>query len=400
MLAANYGNLTFSNFAKVLPSSGTIGVAGTFTPGAGSGHTITGSTFDFNGAGAQTVPAFSYNNLTISGSRGGAAVTLASGTINVAGAFNAIATSYTLGVTGNTLAFNGTTAQSIGGVAALTLNNLTINNSAGTALNVDATVNGALTLTNGALTTGTKIVSVGPAGTASRTNGLVDGTVRKQFSAAGSFTYPVGAGGGYSPVAATVTAGSGTLSVKANTGTAPSSPALDPARMLQRYWTTSGSGVTANLTFNYLNGDIPGTSTEASYDIFRIASAGYPNRFAPNGSSVVLNAAGNSFTVNGVQFFADWTAGDPLAPTAAQAAIGGRVLSADGAGIGRAMVVVTDQAGNRVSAVTNTFGHYRIEGLATGETYVVTVTSKGYSFAARSVTLSEDVASLDFVAGP
>jgi len=48
--------LTFSAFTKVLPASGTIGIAGTFNPnGVTSGHTITGSTIDFNGTVAQAV---------------------------------------------------------------------------------------------------------------------------------------------------------------------------------------------------------------------------------------------------------------------------------------------------------------------------------------------------------
>ena len=36
-------------------------MAGTFTPGTNS-YTVTGSTVDFNSAGAQTIPAFGYNN--------------------------------------------------------------------------------------------------------------------------------------------------------------------------------------------------------------------------------------------------------------------------------------------------------------------------------------------------
>jgi hypothetical protein len=68
-----------------LPNSGIIGIAGTFAPGSATGHTISGSTFDFNGTGAQTVPAFSYNNLTNSAARDGATVTLASGNINIGG---------------------------------------------------------------------------------------------------------------------------------------------------------------------------------------------------------------------------------------------------------------------------------------------------------------------------
>lgn len=69
VLAANYGNLTFSNFNKNLPS-GTVGIAGVFTPGTATGHTVTGSTVIFNG-GAQNIPSFNgttgYNHLSTAG---------------------------------------------------------------------------------------------------------------------------------------------------------------------------------------------------------------------------------------------------------------------------------------------------------------------------------------------
>ncbi len=114
--AFNYGNLTFSNFNKVLEPTGTIGISGVFTPGTATGHTIAGSTINFNGTGAQTVPAFNYNNLTISGARGANNVTLANGgTVGVAGIFNPIATfaggNYV--ITNNTVDFNGSGPQTI-----------------------------------------------------------------------------------------------------------------------------------------------------------------------------------------------------------------------------------------------------------------------------------------------
>src|SRR5207253_11475385 len=107
-----------SNFNKTLASSGTIGIAGTFTPGTATGHTVTGSTINFNGAGAQSVPAFTYNNLTVSGS--GRAITLDSANpIKIAGTFTPGANTYT--ITGSTLDFNGAGAQ---GVPAFNYNNL------------------------------------------------------------------------------------------------------------------------------------------------------------------------------------------------------------------------------------------------------------------------------------
>ncbi|MGB8646212.1 MAG: hypothetical protein WCF84_13320 [Anaerolineae bacterium] len=83
--AGNYGGLTFSNWNKVLASSGVIGVAAAFAPGAATGHTVTGSTVNFNGTAAQSVPAFSYHNLTLSNT---AATVGASANFDVAGTLN------------------------------------------------------------------------------------------------------------------------------------------------------------------------------------------------------------------------------------------------------------------------------------------------------------------------
>ena len=62
--AGNYGNLTFSNYDKILASSGTIGIAGAFTPGGVTGHTVRAARSTSTVFGAQTIPAFTFNNLT------------------------------------------------------------------------------------------------------------------------------------------------------------------------------------------------------------------------------------------------------------------------------------------------------------------------------------------------
>ena len=125
-----YNNLTISNTSgnTILASSGTIKVAGTFSPSASSTYTITTSTIDFNNAsGGQTIPAFTYNNLTISNTSGN--TTLASsGTIKVAGTFSPSASS-TYTITGSTIDFN----NSSGGqtIPAFAYHNLTISNTSG-----------------------------------------------------------------------------------------------------------------------------------------------------------------------------------------------------------------------------------------------------------------------------
>jgi len=101
--AGTYYNLTFNNQSKTLAPSGTIAIGNTFTPGAAGTLTVAGSTVNFNKAGAQAVPALTYNNLTISGSGN---KTLAAGTTTAAGTL--ALTAGTLVVGANTLTAKGT----------------------------------------------------------------------------------------------------------------------------------------------------------------------------------------------------------------------------------------------------------------------------------------------------
>ena len=139
--------------------------------------TNTGNTVEFNGTGAQTIPATNFYNLNISGARTGSnSVTLASGTIGVAGAFNPTATfsSGNYVTTGNTMTFNGSALQSI--AASFTFNNLTISNSTGVSLSgggTTAVVNGTLALTSGTLTVGANALTIAGA-SVTRSSGAID----------------------------------------------------------------------------------------------------------------------------------------------------------------------------------------------------------------------------------
>lgn len=64
--AVDYYNLDCSGGDRSFPASATVGIAGTFTPGAGT-FTITDSTVNFNGDSDQTIPAFTFNDVLISG---------------------------------------------------------------------------------------------------------------------------------------------------------------------------------------------------------------------------------------------------------------------------------------------------------------------------------------------
>ena len=170
--AFNYYNLSISGAQTssnniTLASSGTIGIADAFSYTATytTGSLVsTGSTINFNGSSGSTIPAFSYNNLSISGVQSGANnITLASsGTISFAGTFSPTATFGTGGyvVTGSTVSFVGSSAQSI---PAFIYNNLTIANSTGISSTASSaiTVNGNLGLTSGILNDGGNVITVG-----------------------------------------------------------------------------------------------------------------------------------------------------------------------------------------------------------------------------------------------
>jgi hypothetical protein len=114
---------------------------------------------------------------------------------------------------------------------------------------------------------------------------------------------------------------------------------------------------------------------------------------------LTANAAGND----------EWVGIDDInitcqaGPTAANASVGGRVVTANGRGIASARVILygPNLAEPRY-AISNAFGYYRFLDVPSGQAYVVTVYAKGRTFpnASRVVSLNEDFADFDFVADP
>lgn len=90
-----------------------------------------------------------------------------------------------------------------------------------------------------------------------------------------------------------------------------------------------------------------------------------------------------------------------LNPTAARVRVGGRVITANGRGIGNTRVMLT--GGNLtepLTAVTNQFGYYHFEGIEAGQTYIITVGHKRYAFSepSRVIELFDNLSDVDFVA--
>lgn len=117
-----------------------------------------------------------------------------------------------------------------------------------------------------------------------------------------------------------------------------------------------------------------------------------------------FNAPGTTtadVTWRGLMAQATFNAFDPdLGPTASAVTVTGRVLTSDGFGIGGARVVLTGSNGEQRMALTSAFGYFRLEDVSAGETVVVTVLSKRYTFAPLIVTLTDELTELNIAANP
>jgi subtilisin-like proprotein convertase family protein len=85
-------------------------------------------------------------------------------------------------------------------------------------------------------------------------------------------------------------------------------------------------------------------------------------------------------------------------PTAAPVSISGRVVRADGNGISKAIVTLTDNTGTTRTALTNMFGYYRFDNVSAGQTYFINAAAKSYRFTPRVLTVSDDITDVDLMA--
>ena len=89
-----------------------------------------------------------------------------------------------------------------------------------------------------------------------------------------------------------------------------------------------------------------------------------------------------------------------ITPSAANVSVSGRILTADGRGISRARVTLTDAWGNTRTAITSPFGYYKFDEVPVGETCIVSVAHKRYIFNPDTQVLNvfEDLSGVDFTA--
>lgn len=94
-----------------------------------------------------------------------------------------------------------------------------------------------------------------------------------------------------------------------------------------------------------------------------------------------------------------WTP-DDFTPTSATAVVGGRILTASGAGIRNVQITITFPTGEIRTTVSTTMGYYRFPEIPVGSTYVISVAAKKYSFSQPSQIrqVTDDVGDVDFIA--
>jgi hypothetical protein len=85
-------------------------------------------------------------------------------------------------------------------------------------------------------------------------------------------------------------------------------------------------------------------------------------------------------------------------PTAASAAVSGRILTPDGRAVASAVVTITDSSGAARRAITGPFGYYRFDDVRVGESYVISVTARRYQFTPRTVSVLDELTDVDFTA--
>ena len=193
-----------------------------------------------------------------------------------------------------TATFNGTSPQIIQGTSVTTFYNLNINNAAGVSLQQDTRVWNTLTFTSGKITTGTKTLMldvnatpVSGAGAGKYVFGNLGICIPANTN---SVTFTIGDASAYTPVtlafSGTPTNTIGNIIASTKTGTHPNIATtgiygVDPAKILNRYFTLTNNGTTfgtCSATFSFINPtDLLGAADPLIFIVQRFA----PNSWYP-----------------------------------------------------------------------------------------------------------------------
>jgi hypothetical protein len=116
--------------------------------------------------------------------------------------------------------------------------------------------------------------------------------------------------------------------------------------------------------------------------------------------TATATATGTAFApqaVGDTSEFSDAAAVVLAPPSAASVTLAGRVMSGKNRGVSNASLYLTDSSGEIRVARTNAFGYYQFTEVRAGETYIISVSHRSYQFTPQVITVSEELADVDFL---
>lgn len=210
-------------------------------------------------------------------------------------------------------------------------------------------------------------------------------------------TGPVTGSGGIAPGALAGTSFNtfGTLNINGNVNLGPGSTLFEQlggASITHDVLNITGS-VNLGAGVNSLNGSILNGFVPAPGQQFTIiqATQGVTGTFVQ----------GNSITFGGTTFNIIYNANSVVlavaGPTAGGVEVSGRVVNLEGRGIRNAKIALVDSHGVAYVKLVGQFGEFKFEDIPSGETYIVTVSSRRYQFAPQLLQVFDNVTDLVFV---
>lgn len=284
--AANLYNVVLNGTSLQLSANAVLGIAGTYTVTAGTLNVTTTvpNTVNFNGTGAQTIPAGTFYNLTVSNANtktlGGAVTVNNDFTIATGTTFNGGA-SQSLTILGNWINSGTFTAATgtvtLGGgsntaiTGASTFNTLVLNKTASTnqvSLQNNVSVQ-TLTMTSGTMLTGSNTVTI----TGNRSgNGIILGNIQHSHSFSLGVAYAFE--GPYNTITLTGVTLTGSITVSVNPQVVADFPS---GTAINREYNITSSGITlaaTTLRFHYEDAELNGNN-ESSMSIWRNTGSGW-----------------------------------------------------------------------------------------------------------------------------
>ena len=288
--------------------TGMIQTQNTGTTAIPSGITWSGTVKYNHATSSQTVVAGNYANLDLSGGSGGRTF-INGGSIGIAGTFTQ-QTSGNTTLTGSTVVLNGSSVQTI---PSFTYNNLTLNNSAGfNTLSSNLTVNGLLTLTKGSVDLGNEnMIAASILGGSNTAYILTTGTGTLTVKSVGatSTLFPIGvSSSSYTPLTISNTTGTSDLTVGVSSTIANS--VIDPTKIVNLQWSVVGSvATTASITYQFNSSDkaagyVAGSTNQLGiysgtgrYNLLTASPTGSPYTFVEIGLSIPATGSTNLYVV-------------------------------------------------------------------------------------------------------